>query len=483
MPAERQVFCAKNVIFCQKKHILLLMKNGKIKNLVQAPIYIMVLFVFAFCFLAAKKLPQKDILQCFALSQKEIKLNNAVAPTLCQKFDYEFVFNKKRYTFHSEDFRDCVTENDKKYLRCDLLYFVEKFFPSRLDAVRYCFPEVAEIIQRLQADINIEKKSGEVFARKNTCTLEFKDGRDGRYLNLFDFSNKFYDAAKKFKTKTNNSNEIFLKKTFDNAVKNNERKEVRRKISFNLKVSSEPHEQIKSLFVERGQFCTNFSNSGFERKNNIKVAMAAFDGVALNAGECLSFNKTTGSRVKERGYMEAKIISGGTFTNGYGGGVCQVSTTLYNACLLAGLEILKVSNHSLPVSYVEPSFDAMVNSGSSDLVICNNTSGKIIITASNKNDICKFKIFGEKNKYCIKRRYEKTKIIPHESDEIRTDYENFSNLNLEVGESQRISYAKDGFCSNGYLDYFDENGNLTMSEKIRSNTYGATKGVIVKREK
>ena len=56
----------------------------------------------------------------------------------------------------------------------------------------------------------------------------------------------------------------------------------------------------------------------------------------------------------------SKIISNGTFVDGFGGGVCQVSTTLYNAALLSGLEIMEVHNHSLPVSYIEPSFDAIL---------------------------------------------------------------------------------------------------------------------------
>ena len=159
--------------------------------------------------------------------------------------------------------------------------------------------------------------------------------------------------------------------------------------------------------------------------------------------------------------MSAKIISQGTFVEGFGGGVCQVSTTLYNACLLAGLEILEVHNHSLPVSYIEPSFDAMVNSGSSDLVIRNNTAGKILITTSYENDICK--------------------IIPAEEDFVDTDYKKYGEFPIEIGEEKRISFAKDGFVSNGYLNFYNDRGELVKTEKIRENRYNATKGIIAKR--
>ena len=202
--------------------------------------------------------------------------------------------------------------------------------------------------------------------------------------------------------------------------------------------------------------------------------------MVLEDGEILSFNATTGIRNAESGYMSAKIISGGTFTEGFGGGVCQVSTTLYNACLLSGLEIQEVHNHSLPVSYVEPSFDAMVNVGSSDLVIRNNSGGRIIFTTSYENDICKVKIFGKKNKYKITRFSEKTKIIPAEEEEIVTDTSKVIEYGLAVGEEIRISYAKDGFCSNGYLNYYDKNGNLVKTQKIRSNRYNPTRGIVVK---
>ena len=238
---------------------------------------------------------------------------------------------------------------------------------------------------------------------------------------------------------------------------------------------------MKEDYREKGCFSTNFSTSSDSRKNNIKRALSSFDGIVLDEGEILSFNETTGKRTEENGYQKAKIITAGTFVDGYGGGVCQVSTTLYNACLLAGLEIIEVNSHSLPVSYVEPSFDAMVNSGSSDLVIRNNTNGKIVITSSSENDKCKFKIFGKENECKITRISEKTKIIPAKEEKYDSDYQKYG-IELEIGEKKRISFAKDGYYSNGYLNYYDKKGNLVKTQKIRESKYYPTEGIVAIRE-
>ena len=133
------------------------------------------------------------------------------------------------------------------------------------------------------------------------------------------------------------------------------------------------------------------------------------------------------------------------------------------------------------MSYVEPSFDAMVNSGSSDLVIRNNTNGKIVITSSSENDKCKFKIFGKENECKITRISEKTKIIPAKEEKYDSDYQKYG-LELKIGEEKRLSFAKDGYYSNGYLNYYDKKGNLVKTQKIRESKYYPTEGIVAIRE-
>ena len=115
------------------------------------------------------------------------------------------------------------------------------------------------------------------------------------------------------------------------------------------------------------------------RKNNIAVASNSLFGKEIADGEIFSFNETVGERTKERGYEKAKTIVGGKYVEDYGGGVCQVATTIFNALLKAGLTIVESSNHSIAPSYVGISRDAMVSSFS-DLKMKNDTGSPIFIT-------------------------------------------------------------------------------------------------------
>ena len=129
----------------------------------------------------------------------------------------------------------------------------------------------------------------------------------------------------------------------------------------------------------RGSFATGFGNGG--RGENIRLAAQALHNYLLAPGEIFSFNEATGPRVPERGYKLAPIIVGGTVVPGYGGGVCQVSTTLYNAVLNAGLQVVQRFPHSRPVGYVPKGKDATV-SNYLDFKFRNNTDRFILIKSS-----------------------------------------------------------------------------------------------------
>ena len=374
--------------------------------------------------------------------------------------DFEFFYGNEKFVFRPEDFEDVVLTDERKNIlkttknRFDIVEKIEKFGLSKEEVICYVFPEVELIYKFLSEKFLVEEKEGYLSFVPNTCTLFVNESAGGVFLNKKLFFEEIYEKLKQ-------SN----------------------KVKMNLIVENNKNpKSAKESFVEKSCFSTNFKTSSPERKHNIKKALESFDGVVLEIGETLSFNKTTGKRNENNGYKKAKIITNGTFSSGFGGGVCQVSSTLYNACLLAGLEIVEANPHSLPVSYVEPCFDAMVNEGSSDLIIKNNTSGKIVITTSNKDDVCKIKIFGKDNKYKIKRKSEVLKKIPANEERVEFDYEKYG-LDLQVGEEKRVSFSKDGFESVGLLEFYDENGKLAHSKKIRQNKYYPTVGVVVKREK
>lgn len=373
------------------------------------------------------------------------------------EYSYTIFCDEKIYCFKDIDFKLNFSKLQKKnYHNIELINKLKELNFSEEEILRYLFPEINEILKRLTKIYNKNEVPDKVFVKENKCELEFVSGKKGKTINR----QKFYNDC---------LNQI-----------ENKNKDI--KINLEI-IDYKDSENIKNLFCEKSCFSTNFYTSSLERKNNIQVALKSLDGLIIDDGEIFSFNEITGERNEESGYKEAKIISGGTFVMGLGGGVCQVSTTLFNSCLLAGLEIVESSSHSLPVSYVEPSFDAMVSFGSSDLKVRNNSGGKIIITTSSENDICKIKIFGIKNKYKITRQSEKVFLIPAEKDVIDTDYKKYGNYELEIGEEKRISYAKDGFVSRAYLNYYDDKGNFVKQKKIRENKYNATKGIIIKREK
>lgn len=234
--------------------------------------------------------------------------------------------------------------------------------------------------------------------------------------------------------------------------------------------------QPKELTL-RASFYTSYPASTEERKNNIKVASKSLDNVFVDSNSEFSFNDTVGPRTVNRGYKTAKIIFGGQFVDGVGGGVCQVSTTLYNAVLLAGLLISEYHPHSLAVSYVAPSFDAMVNSGSADLKFINNTHNPIIIKSHADDASIKIEIYGEP----MLEKYTRQSLIKGEIQapeyKIITDVDGLYP-NVLKGERKIISYSKNGCVSQGSLIKL-VNGKAVSSKIIRSDVYNPLQGVII----
>lgn len=373
------------------------------------------------------------------------------------QYNYTIFYKDKIYEFKDSDFKMQLTKTQQEYYhKTKIIAHLEELNFSNEEILNYIFPETKQIYQKLSVNFDKDETEDEVYVIPNKCKLEYSLGECGINISKV----KFYE-------------DIF------NQIKKNEKN-----IKINLEIKDYKNKKnAKELFCEKSSFSTNFASSSEERKNNIRVALKSLDGVVVEEGEIFSFNNLTGERNEESGYKQAKIITNGTYALGFGGGVCQVSTTLYNACLLSDLEIIESTSHSLPVSYIEPSFDAMVSFGSSDLKVRNNSGGKLIITTSSENDICKIKIFGLKNEYKITRQSEKFSIISAETDYIETDYLKYGDYNLNVGEEKRISYPKDGFSSRGYLNYYDTEGNLVKRKLIRENHYNPTRGVVIKREK
>lgn len=146
-----------------------------------------------------------------------------------------------------------------------------------------------------------------------------------------------------------------------------------------------------------GEFSTSLAGSSRERLENVRKAVNAIDGTLLEPGEKFSFNERVGPRITERGYKIAPVMVRGELVPGVGGGVCQVSTTLYNAVLLSGLKVLKRAHHARPVKYVLPGRDATVVWGYADLVFSNDKDYPIYIQGEVRGGRLIFRIFGRKD--------------------------------------------------------------------------------------
>lgn len=230
-------------------------------------------------------------------------------------------------------------------------------------------------------------------------------------------------------------------------------------------------ELLKQESNYRVAFTTYYTSSTNERKHNIKLASSKINGTILQNGEEFSFNKKVGIRSEENGFLPAKIIYNGDFVEGVGGGVCQVSTTLYNASLLCGLKIVEHHPHSLNVNYVEPSFDAMVNSFSSDLRFINNSGGRIYISSIADDNKIKITFYGLKQN----ETYERVSVTTEQTEYLEYVYE--EDETLPLGSSVTVRQPKGSIKSEGYLiKYVD--GKRVSNVKIRSDNYGSIKGII-----
>ena len=141
-------------------------------------------------------------------------------------------------------------------------------------------------------------------------------------------------------------------------------------------------------------YTTKYNAGQTARSANVALAAKHINSTVLDVGQVFSYNEVVGPRTAARGFLNAPVYSNNTTVNGIGGGICQVSTTLYDAALYADLEIVKRTNHSMPVSYVPLGQDATVVDGAVDFQFKNNTNYPIKILASAQGGVLKIDILG-----------------------------------------------------------------------------------------
>lgn len=221
-----------------------------------------------------------------------------------------------------------------------------------------------------------------------------------------------------------------------------------------------------------GEFTTNFNLSNWPRSENIRVATKTINGSIIEPGGVFSLNETTGPRTLAKGYKEAGVYINGRVSTGVGGGLCQVSTTLYNAALYADIEILQRSKHSLTVPYVPLSRDAAVSYGIQDIKIKNNTDKYIYIHCHVYENTLTFELIGTK-KDNIDIELE---TVIHKT--IKPDVKEIQDDTLEPGTRKVVQNGYTGYTSSLYKHYYS-NGEKIKTIKMSTDTY-KTLPVLIK---
>ncbi len=274
----------------------------------------------------------------------------------------------------------------------------------------------------------------------------------GKFLDREELRNKILDEVNK-KEKTN---------------------EIELIIELKEKLPSIIDEELKTVNTLIASYTTSFSNSSFARGRNIEIATRYINGYVLMSGEEFSFNKVVGRTSREKGYESAKAIVGGEFVDDIGGGVCQVSSTLYNTILKTELKVSERRNHSKPIKYVPLGQDAMIFYGYSDFKFINTYDFPIYIEGKIINNTVTFKLYCNSDA-AGKAYVVKTPIVKTIPPKIRFIYDH----NLRNGETIIEENGKNGYMLETYRETY-ENGKLINKELISKSKYNEKDQIIRK---
>lgn len=238
-----------------------------------------------------------------------------------------------------------------------------------------------------------------------------------------------------------------------------------------------PKKTIKNLGEEAfpdliSTYTTRYDASNYNRSNNLSIAAKKVNGTVLMPGETFSYNKVVGERTIAAGYKEAGAYAGGKVIQSVGGGICQISSTLYNTALLANLEIVDRSNHQFETGYVAASRDATVAWPSLDFKFKNTRTYPIKIVASAKSGVAKISIYGikEETEYEVVIQSKVLSYIPNTTKYIE-------DSSLEEGKEVVEQSGHNGCQSEAYR-ILKLNGKVVSKTLLSRDTYDAMQTII-----
>lgn len=212
------------------------------------------------------------------------------------------------------------------------------------------------------------------------------------------------------------------------------------KVSTENQIANTTEEDLMAIQKKVASFSTGYSSSGASRRTNIEVAAKNINGTLLLPGETVSVDRAIKSRNRSNGYAKAGSYLNGKTVQTYGGGVCQVSTTLYGAILRAGIIPIERNAHSMSVGYVPLGLDAAISEGYKDLKIQNTYSTPIYIEAIANGGTLTFNIWGREG--------------------------------ITEGKTFKPrSVVKSALRAEAYLDVYDASGNKIETKQLKSSNY------------
>lgn len=275
--------------------------------------------------------------------------------------------------------------------------------------------KLSEKIQNISDSINVDMKNAKVYI-SDSGNISVSSATIGKELDIASTKESIYDA-----------------------IKNKDYKSIDLKV--NIKEPKISTEAVKSVNTLLAEFSTKFSTKDSNRVTNVVLSAKATSDVLLMPGEEFSYNNLTGKRTASNGYKDAPVIINGKLEQDVGGGVCQVSSTLFNSVLYSGLDVTSRRNHSLKSSYVSIGRDAMVSDGGSDFRFKNPYSHPVYIKNTVSNGVITSKIYGN-----------------------TSDKKNIS-IKVEPYTTGGLDAAKT------YIEYKDSNGKVIRTQYISNSVY------------
>ncbi len=234
---------------------------------------------------------------------------------------------------------------------------------------------------------------------------------------------------------------------------------------------------LKGIQNLLGGFSTKYAPSDVSRTTNLRVGTERINGTILKPGEVLSVHEALLPRTIANGYRIGKVIVNGELVDGIGGGICQISTTLYNAVLFSELEVVERQNHSLPVGYIPLGQDATISGAYLDFKFKNSTPKPLYIEGYLDDATAEitYKIYGDNAHVTadkIEIRHITRRVISAPMDKIVYDDA------LPEGSRKTTVVGKPGYVVDVYRDRY-KNGELVATDHINTSNYRATQGKVL----